>query len=283
MFSIKPDKVAAIGFTLLAVSISLGVVVSSAAMAAPTEQLDRDGTELEEGLDTITSNTTPEKSVTVTRDLEQQDNETNNQTTTPTPTPTPERNETITPTPTPEENETSNQTATPTPTPTPEPTPDPTPEPTPIEEQTESEPKQLEDQIGDLNVHDYEFTESSNGNPILRIDLTWTGRAPETATITQLPGRGADRLAISRNRLIPNERTEITVDLVADDEPAILYTTQSLENERAIVLDPRQNTSTETTLIRGLSIGALTMLLGTIGAAWRYYNIDKEPVEGWEP
>jgi hypothetical protein len=75
----------------------------------------------------------------------------------------------------------------------------------------------------------------------------------------------------------------LRVDLVADDEPAILYTQESLRNERAVVLDPNRNTSTETTLIRGVSIGILTALLGTVAAAVRYYRVDKDPVEGWEP
>ena len=153
------------------------------------------------------------------------------------------------------------------------------PEPTP----TKEEPEELTDQIGDLDIHSYEFTEDDQGSPILLVEITWNGRSPETTTITQLPGKNADRIAISRNRVPPDKKMILRVDLVADDEPAILYTETSLRNERAVVLDPNRNTSTETTLIRGVSIGILTALLGTVAAAVRYYRVDKDPVEGWEP
>jgi len=153
------------------------------------------------------------------------------------------------------------------------------PDPTP----TKEEPEELTDQIGDLDIHSYEFTEDDQGSPILLVEITWNGRSPETTTITQLPGKNADRIAISRNRVPPDKKMILRVDLVADDEPAILYTETSLRNERAVVLDPNRNTSTETTLIRGVSIGILTALLGTVAAAVRYYRVDKDPVEGWDP
>jgi len=144
----------------------------------------------------------------------------------------------------------------------------------------ESEPGQLADQIGDLNVHTYEFTEDDNGEPILLVEVTWTGRSPETMTITQLPGRDGNRIAISRNRIPPDEKYVVQVDLVADDQPALLYTDQSLDNERAIVLRPDRNTSRETTLVRGTAIGILVGLLGTVGAVWRHYNIEDDPEQG---
>lgn len=152
------------------------------------------------------------------------------------------------------------------------------PDPTPTEEQTE----ELTDQIGDLDIHSYEFREDQQGSPILLVEVTWNGRSPESMTITQLPGSDINRIAISRNRLAPDERTVVRVDLVDKSQPAVLYTDESLRNERAVVLDPNRNTSTETTLIRGVSIGILTALLGTVAAAVRYYRVDKDPVDGWE-
>jgi hypothetical protein len=148
---------------------------------------------------------------------------------------------------------------------------------------SEDESTQLTDQLGDLWIHSYEFTKKEGKGPVLLVTVTWQGRAPETVSVTQLPGDGADRIAISRNRLPPEERTVLEIDLVADDEPAIIYSEESINRERAAVLSPNRNSSRETTLIRGVGIGILTMLIGTVLVAFRYQRVDREPVEGWDP
>jgi outer membrane biosynthesis protein TonB len=187
-------------------------------------------------------------------------------------TPTP----TATPDPTPE----PTPTATPTPTDEPEPDVEPTdepdetgivvgstPEPTP-------EPEQIEEQLGDLIIHSYDFdTNDAGDGGVFTIKATWTGRAPEQTTLTEmieLDSAGSTQISFQQQRLRPGEKTTIKMDAAirSGGTAAIMVTTsESVENGEAIVLqdgDPKERPAIK---MRNVVFGmGLTSALTAVGA-----------------
>ena len=93
---------------------------------------------------------------------------------------------------------------------------------------------ELEDRLGDLLIHSSEFVETDRG-PVLELRVTWRGETPTTLGVSQLPETG-DRATISQTRLIPGEETQLRIDVVSSSDPAVAWTSESLERERAVVL-----------------------------------------------
>lgn len=135
---------------------------------------------------------------------------------------------------------------------------------------------EIEEQLGDLIIHSYEFSGEQ-----LRVRLTWRGETPTTLGVSQI-GSGS-RALISQTRLLPGEETQVSLDAVSSSDPAVAWTSESLSRQRAAVLKPSGGGfgSIETTLLRGSLIGISVGLIGTFIAAYRYRN--KTEVEsGWD-
>jgi hypothetical protein len=96
---------------------------------------------------------------------------------------------------------------------------------------------EVTDQLGDLVVHSYEY---SDGQMV--IDATWRGETPETVTLTEmieLDSAGSTEISFKTARLLPGERTELTIaaEERAGGTAAVLVTTpQSTANNEALVL-----------------------------------------------
>ena len=141
-------------------------------------------------------------------------------------------------------------------------------------EQSQPEATDVHKTLGDLTIHSVDF-EDDPGGVTGYVEVTWHGDTPEQVTITQMPtgglfGSADDAVTISRNRVYPGERTELAVDLVSQDDPAAIYTTQSLANERALRIEddggflidgPWDSTDSQITGIAGLLAGFSTVTL----------------------
>jgi hypothetical protein len=97
--------------------------------------------------------------------------------------------------------------------------------------------EQVQDQLGNLVVHDYSY----NGQR-MRIHATWQGRGTTQVTLTEmveLESGGSQELSFKQVRLVPEERTTITiaVEQRSSGEAAVLLTTdQSFEDDDVGVL-----------------------------------------------
>lgn len=97
---------------------------------------------------------------------------------------------------------------------------------------------QIQDKLGQLEIHSYSFSESSSQ---MVISATWRGSFPTRATFTELielDSAGSTDISFKRVRLRPGERTEITVGAEKrGGTAAVLVTTpESVENSSALVL-----------------------------------------------
>ncbi|WP_181687319.1 hypothetical protein [Halorhabdus salina] len=89
---------------------------------------------------------------------------------------------------------------------------------------------QVTDQLGDLVIHDYWY---SDGQVVL--DVTWRGSTPTTATVSErasLDSSGTATIGFTQVRLLPGDRTEIAVDATKEKGVAAvgLTTPQSVDN-----------------------------------------------------
>lgn len=134
------------------------------------------------------------------------------------------------------------------------------------------EPIEQYDTLGDLVVHSVEFT-GDGSDTTATVTVTWRGDTPEMVTFTQLPKSG-NNVLMSRQRVLPDEKTKLSIDLVSSSEPLVMYTDQSIEDQRALRLD-----DTSDSLIAGPwdsrdaqitgAAGLLSGLFVTFGFAWR--------------
>lgn len=99
--------------------------------------------------------------------------------------------------------------------------------------------EEIADQLGDLIIHEYDYDKSEK---TFVMDMTWTGRAPEGVTMTEmleLDSGGATQISFEEIRLAPGERTTVEMDaeIRSGGTAAILITTsQSVERGEALVL-----------------------------------------------
>jgi len=110
----------------------------------------------------------------------------------------------------------------------------------PVNETAQDSPdEEIAEQLGDLVIHSYDYSSETN---TFTVEMTWTGRAPETATLTEmleLDSGGSTQISFQRQRLRPQERTEITMDaeIRSGGTAAIMVTTtESVDNGEAVVL-----------------------------------------------
>ena len=81
--------------------------------------------------------------------------------------------------------------------------------PTPAEELTPEE--EIEDQLGDLMVHSYKYDGDTER---MTIEMSWQGDTPTTVTLTEmieLDSGGSTQISFQRQRIRPNERTEVKI------------------------------------------------------------------------
>lgn len=106
--------------------------------------------------------------------------------------------------------------------------------------ETTAEPDEtiVQDQLGDLTVHDYSYTSE---NETMTIDMSWSGNLPETVTLTEmleLDSAGSTKISFKTVRLKPGDR--VSVQIAAEESSgtaAVLITTeQSVQNNDALVI-----------------------------------------------
>jgi len=122
------------------------------------------------------------------------------------------------------------------------------------------------DQLGDLVVHPYDYR---NGR--MDVTMTWEGRGTTQATLTEmieLDSEGTTAISFQTQRLLPGERTELTIDAEerTGGAAAVLVTTpQGTAMNEALVLQAGE--PTETTLIpqRNAILGAALSAAGAAG------------------
>jgi len=125
--------------------------------------------------------------------------------------------------------------------------------------------EELADQLGDLTVHEYSYSDGQ-----MTIQATWTGATPETVTLTEmieLDSEGSTAISFQQQRLIPGERTEITmaVEERSSGTAAVLLTTpQGTERNEALVLQAGEPTNWPTI---GLDSAIAATGLSAAGAA----------------
>ncbi|MXR52309.1 hypothetical protein GRX03_11935 [Halovenus sp. WSH3] len=96
---------------------------------------------------------------------------------------------------------------------------------------------EVADQLGDLVIHSYSYSDGT-----MTIEATWRGPTPETITLTEmieLDSEGTTSISFQTQRLLPNERTKLTIDAETrtGGTAAVLVTTpQGTEMNEALVL-----------------------------------------------
>ena len=97
--------------------------------------------------------------------------------------------------------------------------------------------QQITDQLGDLVIHSYNYESGT-----FTITATWTGTTPETLTINEmieLDSGGSADISFQQQRLLPGERTEITMaaeERSGGTAAVMLTTPSSIDNGEALVL-----------------------------------------------
>lgn len=105
------------------------------------------------------------------------------------------------------------------------------------EAEPEDDPEQIAEQLGDLVIHEYDYSDGQ-----FAVEATWNGNTPETMTATEmieLDSGGSTEIGFEQMRLRPGERTELTIaaEIRTGDTAAVLISTdQSIEAGQAVVL-----------------------------------------------
>jgi hypothetical protein len=140
-------------------------------------------------------------------------------------------------------------------------------------ETTAPERTAIYDQLGDLVVHSYSYEDGE-----MTLEVSWRGTTPETVTITEmvaLDSGGSQRISFKKIRLLPDERTEITVSArMKDGTAAVLLTTpQSVERSEALLVqhgagsfDPFAGTTSSAGWIGGVSVAVSMIGLAAVRA-----------------
>lgn len=105
--------------------------------------------------------------------------------------------------------------------------------------ETNDETTELANQLGALKIHSYSYDGDAQE---MRITATWTGRAPTTATLTELielDSGGSTQISFKKIRLLPDEKTEFTVgarERSGGTAAVLISTPESVQNNSAVVL-----------------------------------------------
>jgi hypothetical protein len=134
--------------------------------------------------------------------------------------------------------------------------------PTPAEELTPEE--EIEDQLGDLVIHSYDYDGDTER---MTIEMSWQGRAPTTVTLTEmieLDSGGSTQISFQRQRLRPDERTEVKIGArqrTGGTAAVLLTTPESVNRGEGLVLqdgDPDEYPSIRfANVVLGMSLTAV--------------------------
>jgi hypothetical protein len=115
-------------------------------------------------------------------------------------------------------------------------------ETTPAQNETVPE-EEIAEQLGDLVIHEYNFERGTDSEPgEWTFEVSWTGTVPELVTFTEmieLDEAGSTQISFQRQRLAPDERTEITVpaEIRSGGTAAMMITTpESVNAGNALVV-----------------------------------------------
>lgn len=143
-----------------------------------------------------------------------------------------------------------------------------TPTPEPGNETVADE--QIADQLHDLVIHEYDYSDRDDGPGEFTIEMTWDGRAPQSVTLVEmleLDSGGSTQISYQQLRLSPGERTEVTMDaeIRSGGTAAIMITTQqSIEENDALVIQDGDPTERPTITFRNVvfAMGLTSALTG---------------------
>jgi hypothetical protein len=135
-------------------------------------------------------------------------------------------------------------------------------ETTPEEELTPEE--EIEDQLGDLVIHSYDYDGDTER---MTIEMSWQGHAPTSVTLTEmieLDSGGSTQISFQRQRLRPDERTEVTIGVrqrTGGTAAVLLTTPESVDRGEGLVLqdgDPDEYPSIRfANVVLGMSLTAV--------------------------
>ena len=135
-------------------------------------------------------------------------------------------------------------------------------ETTPQEELTPEE--EIEDQLGNLVVHSYDYDGDTER---MTIEMSWQGDVPTTVTLTEmieLDSGGTTQISFQRQRLRPDERTEVTIGArqrTGGTAAVLLTTPESVDRGEGLVLqdgDPDEYPSIRfANVVLGMSLTAV--------------------------
>lgn len=123
---------------------------------------------------------------------------------------------------------------------------------------------EVEEQLGNLVIHSVEW---SDANKSVTFEATWRGAlSTEISTIELIdPDSKSEQIGIDQTRVLPDQRTEITVQLSRLDG-VVVSTPESIEEGDALLLQPDAGGSgNQVRLIYGVLLG---VALGGGGAGY---------------
>lgn len=147
--------------------------------------------------------------------------------------------------------------------------------------QTEANSTAVVDQLGDLQIHDYAY---SDGEFV--IDASWNHDRPTTVTLTELielDEAGSTTISFKQVRIAPDERLEITMSVAerSGGTAAVMLTTPySVENSNALVLQAGSATDRDPIPFNLASLLIGLAAFGGAGASFvmtrRHYEEDED-------
>jgi hypothetical protein len=123
---------------------------------------------------------------------------------------------------------------------------------------------EIEEQLGELVIHSVEWSES---NSSVEIEATWRGDTSTQISSIELikPDSQSEQIGIDQTRVLPGDRTTITVQLSRLDG-VIVSTPESIERGDALLLQPDSGGGgTQVRLLYGVLLG---VGLGGAGAGY---------------
>lgn len=126
------------------------------------------------------------------------------------------------------------------------------------------ETTEIEEQLGELVIHSVEWSES---NSSVEIEATWRGDTSTQISSIELikPDSQSEQIGIDQTRVLPDDRTTITVQLSRLDG-VIVSTPDSIDRGDALLLQPDSGgDGTQVRLLYGVLLG---VGLGGAGAGY---------------
>lgn len=130
--------------------------------------------------------------------------------------------------------------------------------------ETEDDATEIEDQLGDLVIHSYEYDSDTEE---FEIRMTWTGQGTQQVALNEyveLDGAGTTQISMQQQRLSPQEETTVTISAreTSSGYAAVMLTSQqSVENGDGLVIQSDEPSRSWGT------IAAENAMMGLVGMA----------------